>query len=67
MIYLTPIFYSNSCHKYDTIDYYTIDPTFGTTDDLVVLVDKAHTLGLRVILDGVFNHTPRSFSPSGMW
>ena len=61
VIYLTPIFYSNSCHKYDTIDYYTIDPTFGTTDDLVMLVDKAHTLGLRVILDGVFNHTSPEF------
>ena len=61
VIYLTPIFYSNSCHKYDTIDYYTIDPTFGTTDDLVELVSKAHDLGLKVILDGVFNHTSPEF------
>ena len=61
VIYLTPIFRSDSSHKYDTIDYYTIDPTFGTADDLVELVDKAHALGLRVILDGVFNHTSPDF------
>ena len=61
VIYLTPIFRSNSTHKYDTIDYYTIDPSFGTEDDLKELVDRAHEIGLRVILDGVFNHTSRDF------
>lgn len=61
IIYLTPIFYSNSSHKYDTIDYYTIDPSFGTEADLKELVDKAHGMGLRVILDGVFNHTSPDF------
>lgn len=61
ILYLTPIFYSHSCHKYDTIDYYTIDPSFGTTEDLICLVDKAHELGLRVMLDGVFNHTAPEF------
>ena len=61
LIYLTPIFQSNSTHKYDTIDYYTIDPSFGTVDDLKELVDRAHEMGLRVILDGVFNHTSRDF------
>lgn len=61
IVYLTPIFRSKSTHKYDTIDYYTIDPSFGTTEDLIAVVEKAHRLGLRVILDGVFNHTAPEF------
>ena len=61
VVYMTPIFYSHSSHKYDTIDYYRIDPTFGTEADLIALVEKAHALGLRVILDGVFNHTSTDF------
>lgn len=61
IIYLTPVFSSASRHKYDTIDYYTIDPGFGSREDLIELVDKAHALGMRVILDGVFNHTSPNF------
>jgi len=61
VIYMTPIFRSASSHKYDTIDYYTIDPSFGTEDDLIELVGKAHAMGLRVVLDGVFNHTSPEF------
>lgn len=61
IVYMTPIFRSNSSHKYDTIDYYQVDPSFGTTEDLCALVEKAHALGLRVILDGVFNHTSTDF------
>lgn len=61
VVYMTPIFYSHSTHKYDTIDYYRIDPTFGTERDLIELVEKAHALGLRVVLDGVFNHTGTEF------
>ena len=61
VVYMTPIFYSHSSHKYDTIDYYRIDPSFGTEQDLIELVDKAHSLGLRVVLDGVFNHTGTEF------
>lgn len=56
-IYLTPIFESNTYHKYDTIDYFTIDPSFGTMDDLKELVSKAHELGIKVILDVALNHT----------
>lgn len=40
VLYMTPIFQSNSCHKYDTTDYYQIDPSFGTTEDLKELVQK---------------------------
>lgn len=55
-LYLTPIFLSASNHKYNTIDYYTIDPGFGTKDDLRELIDTAHGLGIRIVLDAVFNH-----------
>ena len=61
IVYLTPIFQSNSSHKYDTIDYYTIDPSFGTSQDLIDLVNKAHSMGMRVMLDAVFNHTSPEF------
>lgn len=61
VVYLTPIFQSNSCHKYDTIDYYQVDPSFGTTEDLKELVQKAHERGMKVVLDAVYNHTGREF------
>lgn len=55
-IYFTPIFKSPTAHKYDTTDYYQIDEQFGTIEDLKILVSKAHQLGIKVMLDGVFNH-----------
>ena len=61
VIYMTPIFKSDSSHKYDTIDYYQIDPSFGTAEDLRELVQKAHHYGMKVVLDAVFNHTGRDF------
>lgn len=61
VLYMTPIFKSNSTHKYDTIDYYKIDDSFGSEEDLKELVDKAHSLGMKVLLDGVFNHTGTDF------
>ena len=61
VIYLTPIFKSDSSHKYDTIDYYQIDPSFGTAEDLRELVQKVHQYGMKVVLDAVFNHTGRDF------
>ena len=60
-IYLCPIFKSNSNHRYHTVDYFEIDPVLGTLKDFDKLVRKAHKLGLRVILDGVFNHCSRGF------
>ena len=59
-IYLNPIFAAESYHRYDTLDYYQVDPQMGTKDDLRVLIEKAHSLGIRVILDGVFNHISSS-------
>lgn len=55
-IYLTPIFQSISNHKYDTIDYMTIDSQFGTKEDFAELVKEAHARGIRIVLDAVFNH-----------
>lgn len=56
-IYLNPIFESLSNHKYDIKDYYTVDKHFGTNDDLSELVSLLHANGVKIILDGVFNHT----------
>ena len=61
IVYMTPIFLSDSNHKYNTTDYFMIDPGFGTKEDLKELVDKAHSLGMYVMLDGVFNHTGLDF------
>lgn len=60
-IYLNPIFSANSYHKYDTIDYYEVDPCFGTKEDLKALVKECHSRGIRVLLDGVFNHCGPDF------
>lgn len=56
VIYLTPIFHASSNHKYDTIDYFRIDPAFGDTEDLKELVKLCHSNDIKIILDGVFNH-----------
>ena len=58
-IYLTPVFKSRSNHKYDIIDYMQVDENFGTNEDLIELVDKAHEKGIRVVLDAVFNHASK--------
>lgn len=57
ILYLSPIFKAYSNHKYDTGDYETVDEMFGGDKALRKLLDKAHKMGMRVILDGVFNHT----------
>lgn len=60
-IYLTPLFRAHSYHKYDTIDYFEIDPAFGTDEDFKTLVAQAHRRGMKVMLDAVFNHTGHHF------
>lgn len=56
-LYLTPIFEARSNHKYDTGDYETVDPGFGGEEALARLLSEAKKRGIRVLLDGVFNHT----------
>ncbi len=60
-LYLTPIFQSASNHRYHTYDYLTVDPLLGGDAALRELLDAAHARNMRVVLDGVFNHTGRGF------
>ena len=60
-IYLTPIFASASNHRYHTYDYFQVDPLLGGEAALRELLDTAHARGVRVVLDGVFNHVGRGF------
>ena len=62
-LYLNPIFASGSNHRYHTHDYLTVDPMLGGDDALRALLDAAHARGMRVVLDGVFNHASRGFLP----
>ncbi len=56
LLYLSPIFTAYSNHKYDTGDYMSVDSMFGGDDALKAVIDGCHERGMRVILDGVFNH-----------
>jgi glycosidase len=60
-LYLTPIFEAGSNHRYDTHDYLSVDPVVGDATALRSLVDSAHARGIKVILDGVFNHVGDGF------
>lgn len=60
-IYLNPVFYAKSYHRYDTIDYYNIDPVLGDKKKIKELIDVCHKNNIRVILDGVFNHCSTDF------
>jgi cyclomaltodextrinase len=69
-LYLCPIFESASNHRYNTADYEKIDPMLGTEADFTALCDAAKARGIRVILDGVFNHTgsvSRYFNQDGFY
>lgn len=61
-IYLNPIMEAESNHKYDTRDYTKIDPYFGDNKEFALLVKEAHELGIRVMVDAVFNHCGRRFA-----
>jgi neopullulanase len=60
-IYFCPVFQSAANHRYHTHDYYQVDPILGGNRALRVLLDQAHQRGMRIILDGVFNHASRGF------
>lgn len=60
-IYFTPIFQSASNHRYHTHDYYQVDPMLGGNPAFQALLDEAHQRDIKVVLDGVFNHSSRGF------
>jgi len=60
-LYLNPIFMATTYHRYNTFDYYTVDPLLGGNDALRLLIDEAHKRDIKIVLDGVFNHTGRGF------
>ena len=60
-IYFCPVFQSASNHRYHTHDYYQVDPMLGGNEALRHLIDEAHRRGIKVVLDGVFNHSSRGF------
>ena len=62
-LYLNPIFTSASNHRYHTYDYFAVDPLLGGDEAFADLIEAAHERGMRVMLDGVFNHTGRGFWP----
>lgn len=62
-LYLTPVFAAPSYHKYDTTDYYAVDPQFGDTKLLKKLIQYAHDRDIKVVLDAVLNHTHLDFPP----
>lgn len=57
MIYLNPIFEAHSSHRYNTADYFAVDPLLGTEADFRHLCLSAKKIGIRILLDGVFSHT----------
>jgi cyclomaltodextrinase len=60
-IYLNPIFESNTNHKYHTKDYLKVDPHFGDDETFLNFLHECHKRNIRVIIDGVFNHTGTDF------
>ncbi|MCS7088992.1 MAG: glycoside hydrolase family 13 protein [Thermoflexales bacterium] len=60
-IYLNPIFQSTANHRYHTHDYYRVDPILGGDAAFRELLDEAHKRGIRIVIDGVFNHASRGF------
>ena len=60
-LYFCPVFQSASNHRYHTYDYYRVDPLLGGDGALYELLERAHERGIRVVLDGVFNHASRGF------
>ena len=69
-VYLNPIFEAASNHRYNTADYLAIDPMLGKEEDFQTLCQEAHKRGMRILLDGVFNHTgsvSRYFNADGSY
>ena len=60
VLYLNPIHLAYTNHKYDALDYLKISPEFGTKDDMALLTQETHAKGMKLVLDGVFNHMGRN-------
>lgn len=60
-LYFNPIFASPANHRYHTHDYYSVDPILGGNKAFTTLLDAVHKRGMRIVLDGVFNHASRGF------
>ena len=60
VLYLNPIHLAYTNHKYDALDYLQISPEFGTKDDMARLTQETHAKGMKLVLDGVFNHMGRN-------
>ncbi|TCG11661.1 glycoside hydrolase family 13 protein [Mycoplasma todarodis] len=62
-LYINPVFKATSAHKYDTIDYLEIDSQFGTIEDFKELIRVCHVNEMKIMIDGVFNHSGYEFEP----
>ena len=60
-VYFTPIFQSTANHRYHTHDYYAVDPILGGNAAFSAMLEACHARGIRVVIDGVFNHASRGF------
>lgn len=60
VLYLNPVHLGYTNHKYDALDFLKISPEFGTEADMTALTERAHALGMKIVLDGVFNHMGRN-------
>ncbi len=60
-IYINPFFVAGEYHKYDLIDYFHVDPCFGSDEEFRQMVECCHNRGIRVVIDGVFNHCGWNF------
>lgn len=59
VLYLNPIHAAYTNHKYDAEDYFTVSPEYGTRADVAALAEDLHARGMKLVLDGVFNHVGR--------
>ncbi len=60
VLYLNPVHLGYTNHKYDSLDYHAVSPEFGTREDVGTLAAELHRRGMKLVLDGVFNHMGRN-------
>lgn len=62
-VYFNPIMKAPSNHRYDPVDYFQVDPEFGTNDEFAALVKRLKGMGIRTVLDQIFDHSGVTFPP----